>query len=85
MKTEDKYKDLDGAVLKSLSGTPLLFTPLVAQCATVSRLLSQLPGETAEPWRIVDRRLQALRKSDLIRYRRKPAGWVLVAKAGGAA
>ena len=32
------------------------------------------------PCRIVDRRLQALRKAGRIRYQRKPEGWVLTTK-----
>jgi len=73
-----KYEKLDAAVLARLSTyKPINFTPLFSkEIRTESFRLAELEG--AEGFRILDRRLQALRKSDKILYKRGSlGGWVL--------
>ena len=69
------YTKLDSAILANVADGPVDFTALSISVSGLSDALAasdQTPG-----WRIVDRRLQALRKAGRIRYRRNPHGWVL--------
>ncbi len=82
------YAKLDAGILACISagsGTPLTFTRLcnLTSVRGESQMLATEANATKPPrlhipsWRIVDRRLQALRKAGRIRYQRKPEGWVL--------
>lgn len=89
MTMKHDYTRLDASIVECIAacgGTPLAFHRL-------SNLRSVLGEATriadagnvgkperlhTQPWRIVDRRLQALRKAGRIIYQRKPEGWSLV-------
>lgn len=69
------YTALDGAIIDRVAKGCVGFTTL---CGAVAKHSESLAGNDKAPaWRIVDRRLQALRKAGRIRYQRKPEGWVL--------
>ena len=70
------YTNLDNALLSAIGEKPSTFTGLQYRVEAHSEAISK--NDPATPWRIVDRRLQVLRKSGKIRYQRKPEGWVLV-------
>lgn len=84
------YTKLDAAIIDCISaggGTPLTF-PRLCKLKSVSDEAERIatasnankPASMHTPaWRIVDRRLQSLRKANRIRHERKPLGWVLVA------
>jgi hypothetical protein len=68
------YTALDGAIIDRVAKGCVGFTTL---CGAVLKHAESLAAhDPAPPWRIVDRRLQALRKAGRIRYQRKPEGWV---------
>lgn len=71
------YTPLDDEILRELAAGPLHFTPLSVRVARCSESLAQ-PDRFGERcgWRLVDRRLQALRKRGLIVCDRK-TGWSL--------
>ena len=70
------YINLDTAILAFVAEKPATFQGLAYRVALYSEALAE--SDPAPAWRIVDRRLQALRKAGKIRYQRKPEGWVLV-------
>lgn len=81
------YSKLDAAILAIVSdrrcGAPfgLLNSGAVREESVMlaaAENKGRIPGRHTPPRRILDRRLQALRKSGRIRYQRKPEGWVLV-------
>lgn len=74
-----KYEKIDAAVLASLSADkPKDFTPLFSGNVRLeSDKLAAL--EVAKSFRILGRRLQAMRKGGRIRYKRgSKAGWILI-------
>ncbi|HBU9321827.1 TPA: hypothetical protein MDH39_001659 [Klebsiella pneumoniae] len=71
-----KYVNLDNAIMSKLSDTPSPFSRLFvgdvgAECVDIARD----EGDKKEPFRILDRRLQALRKLGVIAHV-KGKGWV---------
>ena len=76
------YTKLDSAIIEAIRGGKHDFTSLGSVVRAISEpIAQQSPGRYGpEPWRIVDRRLQALRKAGKIAYTRS-AGWRLVADA----
>ncbi len=77
------YAKLDAAILSELTATtPNGFAQLCGNLSAANREANVLSGPDAfhgtPSWRLIDRRLQALRKAGRIRYQRKPEGWVLV-------
>lgn len=73
----DKYSALDAKIIGAIGGGRRGFGEVCAAARDEAKTLESSPGEKAEGWRIVDRRLQALRKAGKIRYARN-SGWVLV-------
>ena len=69
------YTELDGAIIARVAEGRVTFTALSSAVSRHSEALAKT--DPAPGWRIVDRRLQALRKAGRIRYQRKPEGWVL--------
>lgn len=69
------YTELDSAIIERVSKGCVSFTALSGSVSKPSEALAT--NDPAPGWRIVDRRLQALRKAGRIRYQRKPEGWVL--------
>lgn len=69
-----KYETLDRAILEAITSTPgIKFNRMhrITPVAVASQALADA-GDKAPAWRIVDRRLQALRKKELIFARN---GW----------
>jgi hypothetical protein len=77
------YTNLDSAILARVAKGCVSFTALSGSVSKESDALAK--NDPAPAWRIVDRRLQALRKAGRIRYQRKPEGWVLGTLGIGAA
>jgi hypothetical protein len=72
------YTNLDDAILAVVaSGGPVAFHSLSCRVAAHSDEYAE--NDNAPGWRIVDRRLQALRKAGKIRHQHKPEGWVVAA------
>lgn len=69
------YTELDGAIIARVAEGCVSFSALLTSVSKHSEALAKT--DSAPGWRIVDRRLQALRKAGRIRYQRKPEGWVL--------
>ena len=77
------YTALDRAIIAYITAGKATFTGLTAAVAEHSDALAR--DDAAPGWRIVDRRLQALRKAGQIRYKRGVfGGWVLADKAAQA-
>lgn len=76
-----KYEKLDALILEAIGETPKKFAAInLGDIACESARIAEEEGTTRShwgvlPWRIVDRRLQALRKAEKIRS--TTAGWVL--------
>lgn len=69
------YTELDEAIIARVTEGCVSFSALSAAVSNCSEALAK--NDPAPAWRIVDRRLQALRKAGRIRYQRKPEGWML--------
>ena len=70
------YKKLDAALINSIkSGNNLLHR--IQSGAVTREAISIALLQSAEGWRIIDRRLQALRKANKIVYSSK-TGWIVV-------
>lgn len=72
--SKDDFKVLDELILKRVGVCPIKFAAVYGgavqeECRRLHGILSHI-----EPFRFCDRRLQALRKSGVIRYTRD--GWV---------
>ena len=79
MSTKPDYTRLDAAILAAIqTAQPAIFSAF-AYSGAVKRHSQELDHteKNGESWRVVDRRLQALRKAGQIRYQRKPEGWVI--------
>lgn len=71
-----KYVKLDIAIMSKLSETPSPFSRLLSGDVGAERIdIARDEGDKKEPFRILDRRLQALRKLGVIAYV-KGKGWV---------
>lgn len=73
------YTALDALLIEQITNrAPMLFQTLVYSplVRDESERLAAAEFEKAEAWRIIDRRLQALRKAGKVKYQRKPEGWV---------
>ncbi|EQA1703500.1 hypothetical protein ACXYXE_004103 [Cronobacter dublinensis] len=72
----DKYSELDALILNSIGAAPKSFTDIyygVDRCQKgVRRACVELAGKDGTPTRVLDRRLQALRKKGLIVFMK---GW----------
>lgn len=84
MQTLDKYQNLDAAIIDALSQAPKAFYLISAntRVSEESETISLAERETIKPgkspapaWRIVDRRLQALRKKGAIIS--TTTGWIV--------
>ena len=75
-----KYKKLDDAIKAHIGKRPghhpIYSTPLLDMAARELGREAYL-GDGKE-WRLIDRRLQALKKAGQVIYKRDPAQWVLV-------
>lgn len=75
------YTTLDAAIIQRITkAAPATFTTVFAYKSKVMEEADTLAAadfEKAKAFRIVDRRLQALRKAGKIKYQRKPEGWVI--------
>jgi len=60
MKKSCKYDVLDGKILDFIKARRSTFQSLTAQLGNEAEALSPVPGDG---WRVIDRRLQALRKA----------------------
>lgn len=94
MRTKYDYTALDAAIVKVIGERePAVFNDIHVgevhrQCkkiADVERAACETKWarDHVADWRVLDRRLQALRKKGVISHSRKPEGWSLV-KEGGA-
>lgn len=64
------YHDLDEAIVKTIAGGTKTFGPILVRVSAIAHRLSPL----GDSFRLVDRRLQALRKAGRIAFNRK-TGW----------
>lgn len=77
------YTALDAAILAAVAELqPAQFFNVSARVRSHSEPLAHTRHDGLA-WRVVDRRLQHLRKAGRIRYQRKPEGWVMVEQGGG--
>lgn len=80
-----KYATIDQQILDAVAEKqPASFTTLFAglvrdQCEQIASSEGRA-GRPSEPFRILDRRLQALRKAGKIAHTTKPEGWSLAGK-----
>jgi hypothetical protein len=74
----NQYEEIDAAILKSIESGKNLFHAISLDVTNVTHPLAEATG--AEEWRIVDRRLQSLRKKGKISYSRAD-GWEIVKEA----
>lgn len=72
--SKNDYTELDKAILSKISDGQVTFPGI---CNAVELQTRPFVSFTSPGWRIVDRRLQALRKAGKIKYQRKPEGWVV--------
>ena len=80
--SKNDYTDLDAAILQVIgTKAPVTFEAIRPAVAKYSEPLASTTRENLT-WRVVDRRLQALRKAGRIAYQRKPEGWVLKKEQG---
>lgn len=76
---KNDYTKLDAAIIAQVAKGCVGFTEL---CNVVEGHSKVFAGGYTPSWRIVVRRLQALRKSGRICYQKKPEGWVLNIQEG---
>ncbi len=85
---KNDYTALDTAILAAISARAgaLSFSAMQtgaildeAQKIADAENTGKMAREKKRAWRVIDRRLQALRKAGRIRYQRQPEGWVLAA------
>ena len=69
-----KYNELDSKILTKISGHPTPFSSLYVKDVAEECIRLATEENKPEPFRILDRRLQALRKAGMIRSTTK--GWV---------
>ncbi|WP_129544408.1 hypothetical protein [Serratia sp. 1D1416] len=71
-----KYENLDAAILRKIGSTPTTFSELFGGC--VRGYCTSIAGtegkDSDDAFRVLDRRLQALRKKGIIRSTSR--GWV---------
>lgn len=78
----EKYSVLDGYILNvvkrgsAVAGRPLTFANIHTGEVKREAIRLKIAGDRAEAFRIVDRRLQALRKAGKIEFKRF-RGWVI--------
>lgn len=70
------YTEFDAALLALIAGGMSNFTRLSVQLDSLAKPFCVTPS--SEPFRVVDRRLQALRKRHLVAFNSK-TGWSVVA------
>lgn len=76
------YTALDAAIIQRITeAAPAKFEQVCATAMKEADALASVDFESAESWRIIDRRLQALRKAGKIKFQRKSKvsaeGWVI--------
>jgi len=74
MMSKNDYTELDKAILAKVAEGSVTFTII---CNAVDVQTRPFVCFTSPGWRVVGRRLQALRKAGKIKYQRKPEGWVI--------
>lgn len=84
MSNQHDYTKLDAAIIAAINGAPPAQFFRISNDAQVQReaeTLASAEFEKAEAWRIMDRRLQSMRKAGRIKYQRKSKdkkeGWVI--------
>jgi hypothetical protein len=77
-----KYEALDKAIMNKMGGHPQTFGAInVRDVREECERIAALEESKTEAFRILDRRLQALRKAGRIRFSSK--GWVRITSAAG--
>ena len=74
MSAPNKYAQIDAELIELIKSGDGTFNAIASR-ADVSALTAPHETETAEGWRIVDRRLQALRKAGKIAFSRDAGRW----------
>jgi hypothetical protein len=79
VKPRHDYTELDAAIVAALKDGPAKFAQIFDRPTVASSLapIAELEPST-EPWRVVDRRLQALRRFGTVKH--TPKGWVAVSQ-----
>ncbi|HHC0746911.1 TPA: hypothetical protein ACN7TL_003974 [Klebsiella pneumoniae] len=75
----EKYLELDKKIMVKIGDNPVPFSLLFVRDSDIANECEKIAneeGKTKEPYRILDRRLQTLRKAGVIRS--TPKGWVKV-------
>lgn len=89
MPTKLDYSKLDAALLEVIRRSqPITFSglyhgrilSLASELAAQSNREAKEAHQRIDTWRMVDRRLQALRKAGRIKHSRNPEGWTEVAE-----
>lgn len=75
--TQGKYAELDAKILELVRNGADTFNALVVR-RDINELAAPHETATTEAWRVVDRRLQALRKAGKIAFRRDAQRWEVV-------
>lgn len=75
--TQGKYAELDAKILELVRNGADTFNALVVR-RDINKLTAPHETATTEGWRVVDRRLQALRKAGEISFRRDARRWEVV-------
>jgi len=71
---QNDYSALDAEILKLINAGCNTFTAMRVNSNLIA-LSQPFVTERTEDWRIIDRRLQALRKASKIRYRKSEQTW----------
>lgn len=90
MTTKHDYTALDAAILEEIGQhQPVQFCDLyrqevreIAALIAAADSIGKPKWQRVDEFRVVDRRLQAMRKKGLIAFSRRPEGWSLVKKEG---
>lgn len=77
MTAPNKYAQLDAKLLELIRSGADAFNVLVVR-RDINELAAPHETATTEAWRVVDRRLQALRKAGKIAFRRDAQRWEVV-------
>lgn len=79
----NRYEALDSMLLTAIKAGANQFCMMTTrEIATVADTLAKPRRDgVREGWRVIDRRLQALRKAGVIKYSRKP-GWTVTSSQG---
>lgn len=80
------YTELDAAITQEIKAGRASFTALSTKLKDLATPFAgdQKKFHPTPPWRVIDRRLQALRKKGVITYSRADGRWHLVQPEGAA-